>query len=258
MEKMKRIVIKVGSAVLSKDGEIAKDRIKNLVSTIAKIKKSGIEVILVTSGAVSAGHTQVKLDKSSLQNRQALASIGQLYLMSIYHKKFSMFDINIAQILLTESDFDSKKRSENAKNSVEVLLKNGIVPIINENDAIATEELVFGDNDQLSAHTTNLFKADILILLSDIDGYYDKNPKIYSDAKIRKFVNEINDYELIQEVSPNNEFATGGIVTKLKSAKILQKASIPTFLTSGFDLRNLEDFVFNNKFEKGTLFFQQN
>jgi glutamate 5-kinase len=253
---LKRVVIKVGSAVLSENGEIAKERIYNLVELIAEMKQKDIEVILVTSGAVSAGYTKVQLDKSSLQNRQALASIGQLYLMSIYYKKFQMFDLKIAQILLTESDFDSKKRSENARNSVEVLLKNGIVPIINENDSVATEELVFGDNDQLSAHSTELFKADLLVLLSDIDGYYDKNPKVYKDAKIRKFVDQIEEYELIQEVSPNNEFATGGIVTKLKSAKILEKAGIPTFLTSGFDLTHLRDFLFKGDSQKGTLFFK--
>ncbi|EJF07706.1 glutamate 5-kinase [Thiovulum sp. ES] len=251
----KRIVIKVGSAVLSQGDEIAKDRIINLVSLIAKIKEAGIDVILVTSGAVSAGYKKVPLDKSLLKNRQALASIGQLYLMSIYYKKFRIFGINIAQILLVESDFVSKKRRKNARNNIEVLLENGIVPIINENDAVAIDELVFGDNDSLSAHTANLSDANLLVLLSDIDGYYDKNPKIYSDAKIKKYVDKISDSELVQTASPNNEFATGGIVTKLKSAKILEKYGIPTFLTSGFDLNHVENFILNGVFEKGTLFF---
>jgi glutamate 5-kinase len=252
--KFKRIVIKVGSAVLSENGEISKERILNIVSLIAELKSSGAEVVLVSSGAVSAGYTKVKLDKSVLANRQALASIGQQYLMSIYHKKFEKFGINIAQVLMIENDFDSKKRSENAKRTVEVLLKNGIVPIVNENDTVAIEELTFGDNDQLSAHSTLLFDGEILIILSDIDGYYDKNPKEFSDAKMLKFVYEIEEKELLQEVSPNNEFATGGIVTKLKSAHFLQKNGIPMFLTSGFNLENLRDFLFQNRFEKGTLF----
>jgi glutamate 5-kinase len=250
----KRIVIKVGSAVLSQDGELAKERILNIVSLISRLKEAGIEVILVTSGAVSAGYTKVKLDKNSLANRQALASIGQSYLMSVYQKKFQQFGIDIAQILLIESDFDSRKRSQNAKNTVEVLLENGVVPIINENDTVATEELAFGDNDSLSAYTTLFFDGELLVILSDIDGYFDKNPKFYSDAKIRKYVDKIEEYELIQEASPNSEFATGGIVTKLRSANFLQERGVPTFLSSGFSLENIQSFLFSGDFEKGTLF----
>jgi len=252
-----RIVIKVGTAVLNQNDELSKERIYNLVELIAELKKQNIEVILVSSGAVSAGFLKVKLDKTKLANRQALASIGQSYLMSIYQKKFDKFGINIAQILLTQDDFDSRKRSENAKKTIDVLLKNGVVPIINENDTIATDELAFGDNDQLSAHSTFYFQADILVILSDIQGYFDKNPTIFQDAKIRKIVNKIDEEDLIQEVSPNNQFATGGIVTKLKAAKFLMDNNLPMFLTSGFDLSGIKDFLLLGKHNSGTLFIKE-
>ena len=252
--KYKRVVIKIGTAVLTQDGELSKERILNIANLVGKLKKFGMEVILVSSGAVSAGYIKLKLNKNILANRQALASIGQSYLMSMYQKKFDQFDINISQVLLTQADFDSRKRSANIKNTIDVLLKNGVVPIINENDSVATDELVFGDNDQLSAYSTHFLKANILVILSDIDGYYDKNPHIYSDAKIRKIVTKIEDYELIQEVSPNNQFATGGIVTKLKSAKFVMEQSESLFLASGFHLDAVEKFLIEDKHTKGTLF----
>ena len=252
--KYKRVVIKIGTAVLTQDGELSKERILNIANLVGKLKKFGMEVILVSSGAVSAGYIKLKLNKNILANRQALASIGQSYLMSMYQNKFDQFDINISQVLLTQADFDSRKRSANIKNTIDVLLKNGVVPIINENDSVATDELVFGDNDQLSAYSTHFLKANILVILSDIDGYYDKNPHIYSDAKIRKIVTKIEDYELIQEASPNNQFATGGIVTKLKSAKFVMEQSESLFLTSGFHLDVVEKFLIENKHTKGTLF----
>ena len=172
--KYNRVVIKVGTAILNQNDELSKERIYNLVELIAELRKKNLEVILVSSGAVSAGFLKVKLDKTELANRQALASIGQLYLMSIYQKKFNKFGINISQILLTQDDFDSRKMSANAKKTINVLLKNGVVPIINENDTIATDELAFGDNDQLSAYSTFYFQSDILVILSDIQGYFDK------------------------------------------------------------------------------------
>ena len=250
----KRVVIKVGSAVLSENGKLAKDRIRNLVELIAKLKKAGIEIILVSSGAVSAGYTKLKLDKTVLANRQALASIGQSYLMSIYQKKFNDFNITISQILLTQADFDSRKTSKNIQNTINILLENGVVPIINENDSVATDELVFGDNDQLSAYSTYYLNADILIILSDIDGYYTDNPKTNKNAKIRRIVKHISESELNQIVTPNNEFATGGIVTKLKSAKFLMDNKKSMFLSSGYNLINVEKYLLHNIYKNGTIF----
>jgi glutamate 5-kinase len=251
--KKKRIVLKVGSAILSQDGNLSFERIENLSNFINQLRDK-YDVILVSSGAVSAGYTILQLDKSKLANKEALASIGQPYLMSIYKKYFDKFDVNVAQMLLTEDGLDSRKYSSNAKQTIDALLKNNVLPIINENDSVSVKELLFGDNDQLSAHVCFHFDANMLVILSDIDGYYDKNPKDFDDAKVRKIVDYISDKELSIQQNPNNEFATGGIVTKLKAAKFLMDNNKQMFLSSGFDLTNIKEYLLNQNHVNGTLF----
>ncbi|MGJ0456091.1 glutamate 5-kinase [Aliarcobacter cryaerophilus] len=251
---MKRLVIKVGTAVLTQGEELALQRMKNLVKLISILKNDkNLEVILVSSGAVGAGYTELKLDKTVLANKQTLAAIGQPKLMKTYQEMFEEFGITVAQMLFIADDFDSRKRSKNAKNVMEILLQNNVIPIINENDVIATEELI-GDNDQLAAYITHYFKADMLVILTDIDGYYDKNPREFSDAKIQKIINEISQNELEKKPSANSKFATGGIVTKLKAADFLMQKEIPMYLTSGFDLTNAYDFLVDNNHKSGTIF----
>lgn len=251
---MRRLVIKVGTAVLTQGEELALQRMKNLVNLIATLKNDkNLEVILVSSGAVGAGYTELKLDKTVLANKQTLAAIGQPKLMKTYQEMFEEFGITVAQMLFIADDFDSRKRSKNAKNVMEILLQNNVIPIINENDVIATEELI-GDNDQLAAYITHYFKADMLVILTDIDGYYDKNPREFSDAKIQKIINEISQDELEKKPSANSKFATGGIVTKLKAADFLMQKNIPMYLTSGFDLTNAYDFLVENNHKSGTIF----
>ena len=251
---MKRLVIKVGTAVLTQGEELALQRMKNLVNLISTLKNDkNLEVILVSSGAVGAGYTELKLDKTVLANKQTLAAIGQPKLMKTYQEMFQEFGITVAQMLFIADDFDSRKRSKNAKNVMEILLQNKVIPIINENDVIATEELI-GDNDQLAAYITHYFKADMLVILTDIDGYYDKNPREFSDAKIQKIINEISEDELDKKPSANSKFATGGIVTKLKAADFLMQKNIPMYLTSGFDLTNAYDFLVENNHKSGTIF----
>ena len=251
---MKRLVIKVGTAVLTQDGELAYERMQNLVKLIATLKnEKNIDVILVSSGAVGAGYTSLKLDKSVLANKQTLAAIGQPKLMKTYQEMFEEFGITVAQMLFIADDFDSRKRSKNAKNVMEILLKNKVLPIINENDVISTEELI-GDNDQLAAYVTHYFKADMLSILTDIDGYYNKNPREFNDAKILKVVNEISEEELNKKPTANSKFATGGIVTKLKAADFLMQKNIPLYLTSGFDLKNAYEFLVDNIHISGTIF----
>lgn len=251
---MKRLVIKVGTAVLTQGEELALQRMKNLVNLISTLKNDkNLEVILVSSGAVGAGYTELKLDKTVLANKQTLAAIGQPKLMKTYQEMFQEFGITVAQMLFIADDFDSRKRSKNAKNVMEILLQNKVIPIINENDVIATEELI-GDNDQLAAYITHYFKADMLVILTDIDGYYDKNPREFSNAKIQKIINEISQDELDKKPSANSKFATGGIVTKLKAADFLMQKNIPMYLTSGFDLTNAYDFLVENNHKSGTIF----
>jgi glutamate 5-kinase len=253
---MKRIVLKVGSAVLTQDNTLAKKRLSNLVDLIAQLKQQ-YEVILVSSGAVAAGYTLLNLDKSIVGNKQALASIGQPLLMKEYKENFKKHNIICSQVLLTADDFDSRKRTKYAASALEILLANNVLPIINENDVTATDELVFGDNDQLAAHVTHHFNASMLVILTDIDGYYDKNPHIYDDAVLQKQINYIDENMLNVEQVANTQFATGGIATKLKAAQFLLKHNNKMYLSSGFDLKNVYEFLLNNNHQSGTLFYNK-
>jgi glutamate 5-kinase len=255
----KRLVLKVGSAVLTENGKLALERLNNLVDLIAKLKnEKKYEVILVSSGAVAAGFTSLQLDKKLVANRQALASIGQPLLMKHYKTKFKKHNIICAQMLLIADDFDSRKRTSYAKGAIDILLANNILPILNENDVTATDELLFGDNDQLAAHVTYYFDADMLTILTDIDGYYDKNPHQFDDAVIQKEINEVLPEMLDMKHIPNTEFATGGIATKLKAADFLLSKKIPMFLTSGFDLENAYEFLLKDNHKSGTIFKVKN
>ncbi len=250
---MKRVVVKVGTHVLSEQNRLSKTRMLNLVEFLAKLMDR-YEVILVSSAAVAAGYSMLKLDKNKLHNRQAIAAIGQPQLISAYNKKLEKFGKIAAQLLLTADDFDSRKRTYHAKCTINTLLKHGILPIINENDATATEELVFGDNDQLSARVAHYFDADLLILLSDIDGYYDKDPNKNSDAVMKRVVHKIDEAQLQVQSTTSFEFATGGIVTKLKSAQYLLQRGKKMFIASGFDLDDIKSYMFDGIHKGGTLF----
>jgi len=249
-----RVVIKVGSHVLTENGSIAKERMLALVEFIAELKANGHEVILVSSGAVAAGFTQLPLDRSSVANKQALAAIGQPLLLKMYQEKFARFGLLCSQVLFTADVFDEPHHIGHAKVAVDTLLENNVVPIMNENDTVSIEELVFGDNDRLSAHVTHHFDAELLVILSDIDAFYDKDPNKYHDVKRRAIVTSILPEELNAEHTPNDVFATGGIVTKLQSADFLMKHNREMFLASGFDLVDARSFLIDNKHIGGTLF----
>ncbi len=251
---MQRIVIKVGSHVLTENGAIAKVRMLALVQLIAELKAHNYEVILVSSGAVAAGFIQLPLDRGFVANRQALAAIGQPLLLKMYQEKFAIFDMLCSQVLFMADVFESAKHVEHAKVAIDTLLENSVVPIINENDTVSIEELVFGDNDRLSAHVAHYFDAELLVILSDIDAFYDKDPNRYDDAKRRDIVTTVLEEELNAEHTPNNEFATGGIVTKLQSADFLMKHGREMFLASGFDLSDVKSFLLDNVHLGGTLF----
>lgn len=248
-----RIVIKVGSAVLTENAKIATERMQALVDLLAELKKDH-EVLLVSSGAVSAGYTQLKLDRSILANKQALAAIGQPVLMDKYAKKFAKHNIITSQVLVTAANLKKNDDIVRIQNTINTLLSNGVIPIINENDATATDELEVGDNDQLSAYIAKHLHAQRLVILSDIDAYYDKDPRANADAKVLKIVNKISKEELSKDVTPNNLFATGGIVTKLKAAAYLLEANIETFLASGFDLSDIKSLLLEGEHRGGTLF----
>jgi len=250
---MKRIVVKVGSAVLTENDGVALKRMQNLVDFINDLSAK-YEVLLVSSGAVAAGYSQLPLDKSDVQNKQALASIGQPHLMELYNKKFAKYEKVCAQVLVTAANFQSQLQADRIKTTVDTLISNGVIPIINENDVTATDELVVGDNDQLSAYTANAIDAEILLILSDIDAYYDHDPRINTEANILKEVHVISDDELLREATPHGDFATGGIVTKLKAANYMLEHNRSMFLSSGFDLSDAKSFLLDNNHTGGTLF----
>ena len=250
---MRRVVVKVGSAVLTQNDAIALERMKNLVDFLVELRKNN-EVILVSSGAVAAGYTALKLDRGILQNKQALASIGQPILMNKYAKKFAQHNILTAQVLVTAANFNDDDECRRIKDTVDTLLSNGVIPIINENDATTTKELVVGDNDQLSAYVAKHTDSNLLIILSDIDAYYDKDPRKFTDAKILRTVNSIDENELQKEATPNCAFATGGILTKLKAANYLLVHGIDMVLTSGYDLSDIKSLMLQNRHIGGTIF----
>ena len=250
---MKRIVIKVGTSNLSDGESIKVEAIERIAKCIAKLLEK-FEIILVTSGAVASGYTKLRLDKSKIACKQALASIGQPLLLETYRKVFENYGILNAQILLCGHDFDSRSCTQNAKDTIEVLLSNKVLPIINENDALATAELKFGDNDRLSAHVAYYFEADLLVILSDIDGYFDKNPHKYPDAKLIGSIASIPAEKLETNYDPRGHFATGGIVTKLIAADFLIKRGKKMFLCNGEKLEMLEKFLIEDIQESGTIF----
>lgn len=253
---MKRVVVKVGSAVLTQDGTIALERMQSLVDFLAELKKK-YEVILVSSGAVAGGYTKLKLDRTVLANKQALAAIGQPVLMHKYTKKFAKYDQLIAQVLVTAANLKKDDDIDRIKRTVDTLISNDVIPIVNENDATATDELEVGDNDQLSAYITKNTDADMLIILSDIDAYYDGDPRENPNAKALKKVSHIEKAELQKDVNPHNIFATGGIVTKLKAAEYLLNAGKSMFLASGFDLSDVRSFMLDGVHKGGTIFTRE-
>ena len=249
----KRIVIKVGSHVLSEHGALCDERMDALCGLIAELM--GVyDVILVSSAAISAGQSKIDLKRDSVVHKQILAAVGQPHLMATYEKKMSVYGKKTAQLLLNAADFDSKHRSTHAKNLVFGLLELGILPIINENDATATAEIVYGDNDRLSADAALCFDAYMLVMLSDIDGYYDSNPSQNKNAKIRPVVNTINKAEIASAGGAGSEHGTGGIATKLIAASMLLAQGKKMFLASGFDLSAVRSFLLEGRQNGGTIF----
>ena len=249
----KRIVIKVGSHVLSEHGTLCDERMDALCGLIAELM-AVYDVILVSSAAISAGQSKIDLKRDSVVHKQILAAVGQPHLMATYEKKMSVYGKKTAQLLLNAADFDSKHRSTHAKNLVFGLLELGILPIINENDATATAEIVYGDNDRLSADAALCFDAYMLVMLSDIDGYYDSNPNENKNAKIRPVVNTLSEAEIASAGGAGSEHGTGGIATKLMAASMLLAQGKKMFLASGFDLSAVRSFLLDNKQNGGTIF----
>lgn len=239
LSSCKRITVKIGSSTLthSATGRLNIRRIESLVRVLSDIKNSGREVVLVSSGAVSAGAAKlgVQMGGRTLAEKQALAAIGQTELMRLYERLFASYGYNVGQILMTKDVIDDAHRLELAKNTFMQLLEFGCVPIVNENDSVSSEELKFGGNDTLSAYVALVSGADLLINLSDIDGLYDSDPRKNSDARIIHRVDDITDDILACAGGAGTERGTGGMVTKLKAAGIVCERGIPMIIMNGKD-----------------------
>lgn len=236
LKDVKRLVVKVGTSTLTYDtGKTNIRRMHKLVSVLSDIVNSGIEVALVTSGAIGVGVGKLgfKERPSDISGRQAAATVGQCELMFMYDKLFGEYGHTVGQLLITKSDVDSEERRKNLVNTFEKLFDYGAVPIVNENDSVAVDEIVYGDNDSLSAIVARLINADALIILTDIDGLYDDNPNENEDAKLISQVDEITDELIAVAGGHGSRFSTGGMVTKLHAAQIAMDAGIDTIVMNG-------------------------
>ena len=232
---LKSIVIKVGSGVISTDTGLDGDRIDALSGDIGALLRAGFEITLVSSGAISAGKGDLNIHgrPQSIPLKQAAAAIGQSRLMRYYKKAFGEQGVKVGQILLTQEDLADRKRYLNARNTVKTLLEYRILPIINENDTVAVEEIRFGDNDNLSSMVTALVEAQLLIILSDVDGLYDRDPRHYADARRISLVEKISSQIEAMAGDSGTQVGTGGMITKLQAAKRAALYGVGTVIVNG-------------------------
>ncbi len=237
-----RIVVKIGSSSLTSDeGGLNREKIAYYARELSALQEAGYQTLLVTSGAVAAGFRQIGYSKRPklLREKQAAASVGQALLMQAYNEAFAAHRIGIAQILLTRSDFSNRKRIHNALMTIEELLLRRIVPVINENDTVAVDELKFGDNDTLSALVANLVKAHKLIILTDTDGLYTEDPRKNANARRIERVGEINDDIFRIAGGSGSSVGTGGMRSKIEAARIAIRGGVPVFIGRASDRGDL-------------------
>ena len=250
-----RIVIKVGTSTLAySTGMLNIRRVEELCRVMSDLKNAGNEVILISSGAIGMGVGKLGLGKrpSDIPSKQAAAAVGQCELMYTYDKLFGEYNHTVAQILLTGEDIETEKRRENFRNTMFRLLELHAISIINENDTVATDEIVIGDNDTLAAIVAANVEADLLVLLSDIEGLYTKDPHKFADAKLIPVVEELTPEILALAEGKGSELGTGGMITKLRAADIATRAGIDMIIANGADPEILYKLLDGESF--GTLF----
>ena len=249
LKNSKVIVIKIGSAlIVDNKKKIRKKWLLSFAKDIKKLKSKNKKVIIVSSGAIALGCKKMKYNKSNLKldRSQAIASIGQIELMNLFSQIFSKFKLNISQILLTLDDTEERRRSINAKRTFENLFNLDYIPIVNENDTIATTEIKYGDNDRLASRVAQITNADTLILLSDVDGLYTRNPKIYKDAKlIKKVIDLDKDIQNIN-IKGMTKFGSGGMSTKIEAAKICNLAGCNMIIANGLYINPINQIEIKN------------
>ena len=243
----KRIVVKVGTSTLCHGGKgLNFKNIDGLARVLTDIKNEGFEVILVSSGAIGAGVSKLGLSErpKEIRMKQAAAAVGQLELMHIYDKLFGEYGATVGQVLFTKDDVDRPTVKQNLCGTFEALMSVGVIPIVNENDSVCIEEIesehqIFGDNDTLSAEVARLVKADMLVILSDIDGLFDSDPHKNPDAALIPMVAEIDDRIISLAGGTKSSLGTGGMVTKLSAARLAGDGGIDTIITNGSKPQNL-------------------
>jgi glutamate 5-kinase len=256
-DNAKRVIVKVGSNVLTEDSGLALNVVRSISRQICRLIDRGLEVILVTSGAMSAGLRKIGLSKrpDEIPKRQAVSAVGQASLIMEYENAFERYGNKVAQILLTSDDLNNRKRYLNARNTLYTLLSWQVVPIINENDTVAIESIKFGDNDNLAAMIALLMDADILIILSDIDGLYARDPRSNPDAELIPMVTAFNkSLEKIAGDIPGS-LGTGGMLSKIKAAKKVTAAGVPMVIANG-NVPDILEKLFNGG-TYGTFFVPQ-
>tara|TARA_B100000989_G_scaffold105185_2_gene77045 strand:+ start:1310 stop:2416 length:1107 start_codon:yes stop_codon:yes gene_type:complete len=235
LNKSKRIVIKIGSSLLIRNNKINSTWVNKLSDDISKLSKYKIDIIIVTSGAIALGCKYLKINRKNLKLKeyQAVSAIGQIELINLFKKSLSKKKIKIGQILLTLEDTESRRRALNAKDTIENIFKLKGIPIVNENDTTATNEIRYGDNDRLAARVAQITSSDTLIMLSDVDGLYTKDPKKYKNVKHIKEVRTITD-NIIKSASKSvTNYGSGGMITKIDAAKICMASGCKMILTKG-------------------------
>jgi glutamate 5-kinase len=236
LKSVKRIVIKIGSRVLTDDGgALDASIIANICSDIAELYRRGLQVVVVSSGAIAAGSSELGLtDKPrTIPHKQAAAAVGQTHLMRFYQKALAYHGLKAAQVLLTGEDLGSRQRFLNARSTLDTLLDFGVVPIINENDTVVVDEIKFGDNDNLSALVTNVTEAHLLLILTDIEGLYTADPRTNPDARLVPLVRSITRDIERSAGGTGSTVGTGGMATKVAAARKAAKNGVPTILIAG-------------------------
>ena len=249
-DKFKKIVIKIGSSILVDEKGIPKKTwLKEFAKDIKFLIKKKKQIVIVSSGAIALGCKYLEINKKSLKidKSQAVASIGQIELMNFYKKIFDKSKIKISQILLTLDDTEQRRRSINAKRTIDNLLAMGLIPIVNENDTTATTEIKYGDNDRLASRVSQIISADCLILLSDVDGLYTENPKKNKKAKLIKTVKEIDENIKRYAAKTGNLYGSGGMKTKIEAAKICQLAGCYMAIANGNYINPIKKIIENQK-----------
>ena len=249
LKNSKIIVIKIGSSLLvDNKKKIRKKWLSSFANDLRKLKSKNKKIIIVSSGAIALGCKKMNIEKKNLKldKSQAIASVGQIELMNLFSQTFSKFKLNISQILLTLDDTEERRRSINAKRTFENLFDLDYIPIVNENDTIATSEIKYGDNDRLASRVAQITNADTLILLSDVDGLFTKNPKIFKDAKLIKKVNDLDKDIKNINIKGITEFGKGGMITKIEAAKICNLAGCNMIIANGLYLNPINQIEKKN------------